>query len=63
VPTRSNEAKLRARRPLDTSLNTEKTCRVLGIEMPGVETGLRRFRALYDDGYPQQLTSYLTGVP
>jgi dTDP-4-dehydrorhamnose reductase len=62
VPTRSTEAKLKARRPLNTSLNTEKVCRALGIEMPGVEAGLRRFRALYDDGYPQQLKSYLTGV-
>ncbi len=62
VATRSTEAKLKARRPLDTSLNTEKVCRALGAEMPGIEAGLSRFRRLYDDGYPQQLKSYMMGV-
>jgi dTDP-4-dehydrorhamnose reductase len=62
VPIRSTEAKLKARRSLDVSLNTGKICRALGIEMPGVEAGLRRFRALYDDNYPQQLKSYMASV-
>lgn len=60
VPTRVSEANLKARRPLDTSLNTKKIHQAMGFEMPGVDAGLRRFRALYADGYPQQLKSYLT---
>jgi dTDP-4-dehydrorhamnose reductase len=62
VPTKVSEANLKACRPLDISLNTEKIHRAMGFEMPGIEAGLNRFRALYDDGYPQQLRNYLTGA-
>jgi dTDP-4-dehydrorhamnose reductase len=62
VPTRIREASLQARRPLDISLNTAKICQAMGFEMPGVDAGLRRFRALYGDGYPQQLKNYLVGA-
>jgi dTDP-4-dehydrorhamnose reductase len=62
VPIRSVEANLKARRPLDVSLNTGKISRAMGFEMPGVDAGLNRFRKLYGDGYPQQLKSYLTGA-
>ena len=55
-------AQLKARRPLDISLNTEKISRTTGFEMPDVECGLRRFHELYKAGYPQELRSYLTGA-
>jgi dTDP-4-dehydrorhamnose reductase len=63
VPSRASDARLKARRPLDISLDTQKIRQAVGFEMPGVEAGLRRFRALYGDGYPWELKSFLTGVP
>jgi len=62
VPARLAEATLRAARPLDVSLNTKKVSLALGRVMPNVDQGLRRFRALQQNGYPQQLKSYLTGA-
>jgi dTDP-4-dehydrorhamnose reductase len=61
-PTRIVEANLKARRSLNISLNTTKVCQTMGVEMPSVEAGLRRFRALYDEGYPAQLKSYLAAI-
>ena len=61
MPTRVSEARLKARRPLDISLKTARACRALGREMPDVDSGLRRFRALHESGYPRDLKSYLTG--
>jgi dTDP-4-dehydrorhamnose reductase len=55
-------AKLRAPRPIDPSLNTEKIRAALGRSMPDVDTGLRRFRDLHESGYRNQLKSFLTGV-
>jgi dTDP-4-dehydrorhamnose reductase len=60
--TRSEEAKLRAPRPLDISLSTEKIRLALGREMPAVEAGLQRFRGLRELRYPQQLKGYLDGA-
>ncbi len=62
VPARVSEAGLMARRALNISLNTNKVCQAVGFEMPDVDAGLRRFRALYEAGYPQQLKSYVTGA-
>lgn len=62
VPARVAEVGLRAKRPPDISLNTEKIRAALGQSMPDVESGLRRFRALRDQGYPQLLKSYLNGI-
>ena len=62
VPAELAEATLRAARPLDVSLNTQKVRLALGRTMPNVDEGLRRFRALRQKGYPQQLKSYLTGA-
>ena len=62
VATAAAEANLKARRPLDISLCTEKVRQALGVAMPNVEAGLSRFQTLYREGYPQQLRSYLTGV-
>jgi dTDP-4-dehydrorhamnose reductase len=62
APTRVAEAKLRAPRAPDLSLSTEKISEALGHPMPDVESGLRRFRALRESGYQQQLKSYLLGA-
>jgi dTDP-4-dehydrorhamnose reductase len=62
LPSQIAEANLKARRSLDISLNTTKISQTMGVEMPSVEAGLRRFRALYDEGYPAQLKSYLAAV-
>jgi dTDP-4-dehydrorhamnose reductase len=59
VPTSVVEAQLRAPRPLDSSLNTEKIREALGRRMPDVNTGLRRFRELGEDGYRNRLKSLL----
>lgn len=62
VPSQLTEAHLRARRSPDMSLNTDKIVRALGRQMPNVDSGLLRFRHLRDDGYPQRVKSYVTGV-
>jgi len=62
VPTRLADAKLRAQRPLDTSLNTDKICAALGRPMPDVEAGLRRLARLRESGYADRIKSHLTGV-
>jgi len=62
APTRVAEAKLRAPRAPDLSLSTGKIRDALGHPMPDVESGLRRFRALRERGYQQQLKSYLLGA-
>ncbi len=62
IPAALGEARLRAPRPLDTSLSTEKIAVALGRSMPDVGSGLRRFRGLQESGCAQQLKSYLAGV-
>jgi dTDP-4-dehydrorhamnose reductase len=55
------ESGLRARRPQDTSLSTDKVAKALGRPMPDVDSGLRRFRELQENGYRQMLENLLTG--
>jgi dTDP-4-dehydrorhamnose reductase len=62
APMRILEAQLRAPRPVDPSLSTEKIRAALGRLMPDVDTGLRRFQDLYKNGYQKQLKSFLVGV-
>jgi dTDP-4-dehydrorhamnose reductase len=62
VPTRIADAGLSARRPLDTSLNAEKICAALGRAMPGVDSGLRRFAQLRDNGYLDRIKLRRVGV-
>jgi dTDP-4-dehydrorhamnose reductase len=54
------DMKLKARRPLDISLNSEKIKIALGRLMPDVDSGLRAFRELRDRQYPQLLKSYFS---
>jgi dTDP-4-dehydrorhamnose reductase len=60
-PCRVKDMNLKAARPLDISLNTEKIHTALGRAMPNIDEGLREFRDLRDCQYPQQLKSYLLG--
>jgi dTDP-4-dehydrorhamnose reductase len=62
IPTQMADAKLKARRPRDTSLNTAKICAALGRPMPDVEAGLRRFAQLRGSGYADRIKSQSTGV-
>jgi dTDP-4-dehydrorhamnose reductase len=62
VATRIAESQLKAPRPRDTSLNTEKICAALGRAMPDVDSGLRRFAQLQSSGYVERLRGHLTGV-
>jgi dTDP-4-dehydrorhamnose reductase len=55
VPARVADARLRAQRPHNTSLSTQKIQLALRMQMPGVEAGLRRFKNLQDSGYVQRL--------
>lgn len=48
APGRLSDASMRARRPLDTSLRSDKVVRHLGRAMPSIDDGLRRFRGLED---------------
>jgi dTDP-4-dehydrorhamnose reductase len=46
---------LKAPRPKNLSLRTDKISRSLGIRMPDVDEGLRRFKLLRDSGFVKQL--------
>jgi dTDP-4-dehydrorhamnose reductase len=61
-PATLTRARLRAPRPLDVSLSTAKLQEALGRTIPDVGSGLQRFRALRESGYPKEIKSYLTGV-
>jgi len=61
APMSIRTANLRAPRPADPSLNTDKICAALGRAMPDIDTGLRRFRELHESGYRNQLKSFLVG--
>jgi dTDP-4-dehydrorhamnose reductase len=62
VPTRVADVGLKARRPLNMSLNTGKLCAALGRAMPDVDSGLRGFARLRHSGYADRIKQRLTGV-
>jgi len=62
IPARLADAGLKARRPLNTSLNTGKICAALGHAMPDLESGVRRFAQLRDNGYADRFKQRLIGV-
>lgn len=62
MPARTADARLKARRPRDTSLNTKKISAVLGRPMPDIEAGLRNFARLRESGYADRIKSYVTGT-
>lgn len=55
VPASLHTSHLRAPRPRDTSLVTEKVCQALGRRMPDIGQGLERFKSLRDNGFVLQL--------
>jgi dTDP-4-dehydrorhamnose reductase len=59
TPCQVKDMKMKAERPLDVSLNTEKIRIALGRAMPDVDSGLRGFRELRDGQYPQRIKSCL----
>lgn len=62
VPGELAQAKLKAPRPRNTSLNIEKICTQLGRSMPDVDSGLRRFSQLRAQGYVERMRGELTGA-
>ena len=62
VATPLADARLKALRPRDTTLNTGKICAALGRPMPDVDAGLRRFAELRENGYADRIKSHRTGI-
>jgi dTDP-4-dehydrorhamnose reductase len=62
VPMLLADAKLKAQRSRDTSLNTGKIRSALGRTMPDVGAGLRRFAQLRATGYADRVRNNRTGV-
>jgi len=62
VPTRMADARLKAQRPRNTTLNTGEICSALRRPMPDVDAGLRRFAQLRASGYADRIKSHLTGI-
>lgn len=60
-PARMAEAALRAPRPRHTALDATRLARDLGRNLPSVEDGIRRFRALRTAGWAQRLKQALQG--
>ncbi len=54
-PVSVSESQLAAPRPKDTSLDVAKVSQTLGLPMPKVIGGLRRFKLLRDTGYVARL--------
>jgi dTDP-4-dehydrorhamnose reductase len=51
VPISVGQAKLRANRPRNVSLNIEKVATELGCKLPDIDSGLQRFKALRHQNY------------
>ncbi len=62
VPARMTDAGLKAPRPRNMSLRTEKISSALARAMPDVDSGLRRFVERQSDGYVERLKSHLAGT-
>ena len=54
-PAKLADARLPAPRPYNTSLDTGKIARTLGHAMPGLQSGLQRFKALRESGFAAEL--------
>jgi len=57
-PVSVEESDLKARRSHNLRLSVHKLSTVIGESVPGFSTGLDRFYAQYQQGYPQKLRSY-----
>jgi len=58
IPTSVEESGLKARRSRNLRLSVHKLSTDLGLEIPGVSTGLENFYTQYTQGYPQKMRSY-----
>jgi dTDP-4-dehydrorhamnose reductase len=58
IPKSVEESGLIARRSHNLRLSIHKLSTALGMEIPGVSTGIRKFYAQYQQGYPQKMRSY-----
>jgi dTDP-4-dehydrorhamnose reductase len=57
-PISVEESNLTAKRSRNLNLSVHKLSTDLGLEIPGVSTGLERFYTQYTQGYPQKMRSY-----
>jgi dTDP-4-dehydrorhamnose reductase len=57
-PISVEESGLIARRSHNLRLSVHKLSTDLGIEIPGVSTGIEKFYTQYQQGYPQKMRSY-----
>jgi dTDP-4-dehydrorhamnose reductase len=62
LPISMEQAKLRALRPRDTSLNTQKLANNLSCVLPDVNSGLTRFRVLSQQKYVRGPQPILAGA-
>ncbi len=58
IPTSVEESGLKARRSHNLRLSVHKLSTALGRTIPGASTGIARFYAQYQQGYPQKMRSY-----
>lgn len=61
-PASVEEAPLRARRPKDMSLRSDKVARLLGRRMPAIGEGLARLRRLEGAGWPETVAAAVAGA-
>lgn len=61
VPSSLTAARLRAPRPLNTTLNTGRAAAALGRALPAVDEGVARLRRLYETGWVRTLATCLKG--
>lgn len=61
-PVSVREVRLRAQRPLDMSLSTDKVSVELGHVMPSVSESLDRLRALGEEGWPDRIKQAMNRV-
>ena len=58
IPKSVEESGLKARRSHNLRLSIHKLSTDLGVEIPAVSTGIRKFYTQYQQGYPQKMRSY-----
>ncbi len=58
LPKSVEESGLKARRSHNLRLSIHKLSTALGMEIPGVSTGIEKFYAQAQQGYPQEMRSY-----
>jgi len=58
IPKSVEESELTARRSHNLRLSIHKLSTALGLEIPGVSTGIAKFYTQHQQGYPQKMRSY-----